>query len=436
MTQIEQTYWKQRDFIIDLLKQLPSYVFWKNTDCIYLGCNDAFAQSLGFSSPEEIVGKNDFDLPITKAESAAYRADDKEVMQSGKPKLNIEEPQTFLDGRKVILLTSKVPLLDKNNKVIGVLGIYTDITDRKRLEEDLRSAKEAAEAGNKAKTEFLENMRHDIRTPLSGIIGCAAAIKENIEDPQKIEEYADNLIASSDSLLNFLNEILEAVKIASGNLPLLKKKFNLKEKLLAIIKLNQPKANHKKLELTFEYDESIPHYLIGDSNRVSRIILELVTNALNFTSKGHVKISVKLAEQRMRDLIIKIIIEDTGTGIALDKQQEIFTRFKRLTPSYEGIYKGSGLGLFVVKQFIDDIEGEIYLESELQKGSVFCCIVPLQKALLDEELGVDHSVIKTTKAELLLPKTIPSITKIQRQPTGSNHVLVVEDLDIAGSIFE
>jgi len=251
---------------------------------------------------------------------------------------------------------------------------------------------------------------------------------------EEIEKYADNLVASSNALLGFLNEILEVIKVASGAIPLFKKKFSLKEKLLDIVKLNQSKANQKKLELTFEYDESIPHYLIGDTIRIHRIVLELVTNALNFTAQGHVKISAKLAKQRKRDVIIKITIQDTGTGIALDKQQEIFTRFKRLTPSYEGIYKGTGLGLSVVKQFIDEIEGEIYLESEMQKGSIFCCVIPLQKALLDDELGVDHSIIEITKPEFSLPRTTLAVVNAQKQDTELTHVLVVEDLAIAAKV--
>lgn len=129
----DQKYWPDSDLIPELLKQLPSQIFWKNTNSIYLGCNDAFAHAMGLASPEEIVGKSDFDLPTTEEESIAFRADDKVIMRSG-PKLNIEETQTFPDGRKVHLLTSKVPLLNKNKEVVGILGIYIDITEKKQLE--------------------------------------------------------------------------------------------------------------------------------------------------------------------------------------------------------------------------------------------------------------------------------------------------------------
>src|SRR5687767_5778395 len=133
----EQQYWLEHSFILELLKQLPSYVFWKNTECVYLGCNDAFARSLGLASPQDVIGKTDFDLPTAKEESEAYQEDDRQVMRTGEPKLNIEETQTFPDGRRIILLTNKVPLRDKNEKIIGVLGIYTDITKQKMAEQAL-----------------------------------------------------------------------------------------------------------------------------------------------------------------------------------------------------------------------------------------------------------------------------------------------------------
>lgn len=437
MTSEEARYWLDRDFVSELLKQLPSYVFWKNSECVYLGCNDAFARAVGLSSPEQIIGKSDFDLPVAKEDSATYRADDMEVMRSLKPKLNIEETQTFFNSQKIILLTSKVPLLDRNGKVIGVLGIYTDITERKRLEEDLRKSKDAAEAANEAKTEFLENMRHDIRTPLAGIIGCANAIKDSSGDPQKIEEireYADNLITSGHALSHLLNEVLEIIKITSGEMPQVKKKFDLKEKLLNIINLNQSKAKQKNITLIFEHDDKIPHYLIGDPNRVQRMILELTANALNFTDKGHVKVTTKLARKSGKTVIVKIGVEDTGIGIMFEKQQEVFAQFKRLSPSYKGIYKGIGLGLAVVKQFVDDLEGEIYLESEPQKGSVFTCVIPLKQALLNEKFGVDKMQFEIAKPKLPIGQNKAAVAMAGDARVELTRILVVEDHAIVAKV--
>lgn len=129
----EERYWLERDFVMDLLKQLPTHVFWKNADLVFLGCNDTFAKALGFSSADEIVGKTDYDLPVKKEQGDIFRADDRQIMESGQPKLNIEEERTFLDGRKAFLLTNKVPLVNKkNNKTMGILGVFNDITELKK----------------------------------------------------------------------------------------------------------------------------------------------------------------------------------------------------------------------------------------------------------------------------------------------------------------
>ena len=339
------------------------------------------------------------------------------------------------DGEIRWIIDRGFPIYNKDGTCAGITGVAIDITKEKQVEEALYQAKDKAEAASKAKTEFLENMRHDIRTPLTGIIGFSDIIKNEASDP-KIKEYADNLVVSSHALLDLLNEVLEAIKVASGEIPVLKKKFDLKAKVNHIVDLNQARAAEKHLDFQLNYDDAIPHYLIGDSTRIQRILLELVTNALNFTNTGHVHISIKLAKKEDRKRIIKITIEDTGIGIPSDKKEDIFVHFKRLTPSYQGIYKGAGLGLSIVRQFIDELQGEIYVESELGKGSTFTCVVPFEEALLDEPDGQDDH-------ELSLPsyknhnKQVEKFTleaTHQLKEAGQSYVLVVEDQEIAAMI--
>ena len=262
-----------------------------------------------------------------------------------------------------------------------MVGISMDITDRKKAEASLVLEKINAEIANNAKTEFLNNMRHDIRTALTGIVGFSELLKNecNIE---KIRVFTKSLYQSSNELLRFLNEVLESVQVGSGEIPLFHKRFSLNEILEKVISLHQSIALNKNLDLRLDLDPAIPHYLIGDPIRIYRIILELLANALKFTDEGQVRITTSLAKRFEQQLILKIAIEDTGVGIPLDKQSQLFVRFKRLMPSYEGIYKGMGLGLFIVKQFIEDINAEIELVSIEGKGSRFVCIIPLKIPLL------------------------------------------------------
>ncbi len=286
-----------------------------------------------------------------------------------------------------------------------------------------KKAQHNAEVANKAKAEFLSNMRHDIRTPLSGIMGFSELLRAEANEP-RIKEYADNLVASSHALLNLMDEILETVRVSTGEVPTQKKKFDLYQLFQQIEALYKARALEKRLKLSLIWDKTLPRFVIGDKIRIHRIVLELVANALKFTNKGFVSIRVELAKKQERNFVMKLIVHDSGIGMSQENQQDIYLQFKRLTPSYQGIYKGPGLGLYVVKQFIDDLAGEIYVASELHKGTSFTCIIPLQESLLNDEQGAD-------KEQVIIPTYLKPPAAIKNNET---RVLIVEDNRIAQSV--
>lgn len=311
--------------------------------------------------------------------------------------------------KQLKLLHNKIALLENKNL---------------EIEAELKKAKNSAEAANKAKTEFLANMRHDIRTSLSGIIGSSEILKTTSHDPIT-QEYAHNLVTSSRALQSLLDETLETVRASSGEAPVQKRKFNLIQLMQHIEALYKARAKEKRLKFTLHWDNALPHYLIGDKIRIHRIAMELIANALNFTHQGFVSVYVTLAQKEERQLIMKLIVRDSGIGIPKEKQQEIYVQFNRLIPAYPGIYKGTGLGLYLVKQFVDELEGEIYVESELQKGTTFTCLIPMQESLLNDEFGID-------KEQITIPKSRKAPTTIikNKQP----HILIVEDNLIAQAV--
>lgn len=413
-----------------IINNLPGSVYWKDVDGHYLGCNKFVATMAGYDSPDQIIGKTDYDL-CWKEFADEWMLLDQKVMKENQMIIR-EELAKLADGRIITELTHKSPLKNEDNKIIGIIGTSLDITELKQTQAELKNSKELAEAANDAKTEFLENMRHDIRTPLTGIVGFADLLKMETGDP-RVREYAENLVASSHALLDLLDEVLEAIQVSSGEIPKMKKKFSLVHTLNHVIQLNQAKAAQKKLSLSIQIDPNIPKFVIGDKVRIHRVALELVANALNFTQTGFVKLSISLAKRLQGKLVLKLLVEDSGIGIPVDKQQEIYLQFKRLTPSYQGIYKGAGLGLFVVKQFIDELGAEIYVESAPQKGSRFTCIIPVQESLLDDDFGTDNATeesidyAQTSHAEQLNAPVPDSEEKKHR-------VLVVEDNLIAQSV--
>jgi len=303
-------------------------------------------------------------------------------MDLSNSKLDYEEEQRQADGSTKTMLVSKVPMLGADKKkIIGVLGVYTDITQRKKMEQALVEAKQQAEAANNAKTRFLEEMRHDMRTPLSGIVGIAELLNTE-QNQDKAQEYTKWLLASSQELMEFLNNVLDSVNSSSGHIPVSIQRFKLYETIERVVKLHQAKAFEKRLDLNFYVDPNIPTFLMGDPVRIYRIVLELLSNALKFTEKGSVDVRVLLSEKTDCNMVIRFEIQDTGPGIPKDRQLDLFTRFNRLTPSYKGLYQGSGLGLSIAKTFAEDLQGTLHVESDGKTGSQFICLFPLKEAPL------------------------------------------------------
>lgn len=180
----------ESDVILEnLLANIPGHVYWKNKQGLYLGCNDKQAQSLGFLQGSDVVGKTDFELPWDTLSAQKFWENDRLVLETGQSR-TVEE-SAKVNGKPATMLSLKAPLKDTKGFIIGVLGISVDISKQKEAESKLIQALAAAEAANQAKTEFLENMRHDIRTPLAGITGCAEAIKSLIQDPKQLKFIKD-----------------------------------------------------------------------------------------------------------------------------------------------------------------------------------------------------------------------------------------------------
>lgn len=408
-------------FIEELLEILPIHVFWKDRSGVYLGCNSLFAESVNLSRPEDVIGKTDYELPVDQTDSEKYRKDDMQVMENNRSKLNIVEEQLLTSGNKVYLLTSKVPLHDKSNQVIGILGIYSNITNLKETQEKLAQAKEKAEIANEAKSEFIANMSHDVRTPITGILGLIDRIKDrHLNDPETLNDL-DRLSASTQALLRLLNEIIDVVEIESGKMKKPSEKFNLKTLVKQNIDLQLPRAEQKNIKLSVHIDENVPTMLFGPRFYLDRIILNVLSNAVKFTHEGGVELSVTHTEnKRYHDKITLIIeIKDTGIGIPEDQFEVIFEHFSRLQPAHQGTYEGSGLGLHTVKRYIDSMKGSINVTSEVGKGSTFTIMLPFQ--IDHEKQPVEHAA---------------SITSETAKFTHNPSILVVEDQMIAATSLE
>lgn len=440
ITHSKQEVMEELNMLENIIAVMPGNVYWMNKKGIYLGCNDNEAKAVGLQTRQEIIGKRNADI-LGFVIPEFLDEVNKKVMESGNLVI-AEEPAVLNDGTQATFLSSKVPLRNQHGEITGMIGISIDITERKEAESALKAAKEAAEAANEAKTEFLSNMRHDLRTPFTGILGLAGLMAEQETDPEK-KENLSYIAESAQALLNHVNEILEFVQVESGQLPILEKQFDLYALLNHTLNMLLPSAKDKRLNLTLNVSKDVPQFLLGDAVRTQRILINLISNAIKFTEKGYVKVEVQKVDKLETKIVLNFVVENTGPGIPEDKRDIIFERFNRLTSSYSGIYPGKGLGLKIVRQFLEEIGGQIYLTSELGKGTVFKVLIPYQLPLLPN-LATHNDAneqSKSTFASDALSTKTPTSVKSKKPSTNrssskTNKILLVEDHTIAAKIAE
>lgn len=376
-----------KEYLENVIQYSPGYMYLKDNQFRYIMCNGNFAIAAGLSSPRDIIGKTDYELAWGKTEGDLFRQGDIETL-SGVKKINFEEPQLQADGQTKTVLANKVPLYDNRNNIIGILGNYIDITDRKKLEEDLRIAKEAAEAAARAKTEFIANMSHDLRTPLAGVINASEILEHKAHSPEE-KEFAEMIHESGSELLAFINGILDdSIADNVHEHEVVEGEVDLKNMLRVIEKLELPaiKTKHleendgRRIELKVEMEPEVPQVVITDGKKLERILLNLIGNAIKFTDQGSITVHIKQLSCEQQVSQIQFSVVDTGIGIPDEAQSQVFDEFFKVSPSSKGLYKGYGKGLAIAKKYVELLGGKITLVSHLGKGTAFYFTLSLKVA--------------------------------------------------------
>lgn len=387
----------------NIIALIPGNVYWKDKNGYYLGCNNNVAQILGYDSPSAVIGMRNEELFDPALAEQATQID-KEIQTSAVAAYR-EEQGLNINKQPAIYLTKKSPLFDDAGDVIGILGVSLDITERKKMEEDLKLAKERAETISLAKTEFIANLSHDIKTPLAGMIGMAELLTYHLKEPKNLE-FAQILLMSGRQLLNFFDNCLEAFKLES-DITLITETFSLRHLLHEIADLFQAAIKSKQLDFEMRIHPDAPDNLKGCRAGFYRIMLNIIGNAIKFTHKGKIFLNISFDKINYTHVNLHISIEDTGIGIASDKFDIIFDRFTRLIPSYKGTYEGSGIGLYIVKRYITAMNGDIQVASQENKGSRFDIMLPFD---IDQQ-PVKPKFSKTALQDISAKK-IPSTIKI------------------------
>lgn len=407
-------------YLSNIIKYMPGFFYWKDTNSLYLGCNDEFAVLAGERSRQDVVGKTDYEL-IWKDRAAQYVAIDREVMQTGVARLEHIEKITVSGKKTITAITNKVPMKDDAGNIIGLLGITIDITRQKEIERALAVARKKAEDASRAKDEFIRNMSHDIRTPLSGIIGMSS-ILENEALSVEEREHAHMVHISGEQLLALLNSVLDIVASGQTENQLNLSTFNIKELIHSIADLELPTIKLKNLDLRISFSDDLPEEIESDQIKIHRILLNLLGNAVKFTQSGYIEIGARPRQTEKDEKRIELFIRDTGIGISEEEQDKIFRKFFRGTPSHHGIYTGHGVGLHIVKRYTQLLKGKIAVESKLGEGTTFTASIPVKIA--------KQTADKRISSPPLLAITENKEIKPEKRKKGI-QILLIEDNAIA-----
>lgn len=371
-----------------------------STDGRLLAANNTLARITGYSKKE--LEKMSF-MEITHPDDID---DDwllfKEIIEGKRDYYTLEKRYMRKDGRLIWGNLAISIIRDEDNNVKAIIKMVEDITERKMAEVMLQEAKELADAANRAKGDFLANMSHEIRTPLQCIIGMTEILKET-DLSEEQTECVDILTNAGDNLINLINDILDFSRIEAGRLSFQYKPFNLEDLVRKTMTILNAPAKKSQNTLVYEIEPSLPRFVKSDPGRLQQVLINIAGNAVKFTSKGKVKISVKpYRNNRSGTECLLFAVSDQGPGINREKLQNIFEAFSQADTSSTRSYGGAGLGLAISKGIIDAMKGRIWADSETGKGSTFYFTLPLKEEVREkkESDGESQATGKTAEKSL------------------------------------
>ncbi|MCK9565870.1 MAG: ATP-binding protein, partial [Methanothrix sp.] len=368
--------------LASIIDFLPDATFVIDKEGRVISWNQSVEKMTGVKS-EQILGKGDYEyaLPFYGERRPvlidAVRVSDTNfeklydnIKRQEDSTLNAEAYIPNLCGNEAYLLGSASALYDSKGNYWGAIESIRDITARKRVETDLQRSKESAESATRAKSEFLANMSHEIRTPMNAVIGMTGLLlDENLTESQRRD--VEIIRRSGDTLLSIINNILDLTKIETEKIELERQPFDLHDCLDVSMDMVAADANRKGLNIEYTFEDYVPTVILGDPTRINQILINLLNNAVKFTEKGKISISVSGNAVEDGNYEIHFAIKDNGIGIPEDKMGRLFQSFSQIDASTARRYGGTGLGLAISKRLAELMGGKMWAESKLGKGSTF-----------------------------------------------------------------
>ena len=337
--------------------------------------NPAATRMTGYAE-EELLGRQYLDLIDADYRDAAVRFYEHQF-RTRTPSTYFEFPMIAKSGARIWVGQNVLTVLD-GDRIVGYEAIARDITHRKDIEEELERTRDAALQSARAKSEFLANVSHEIRTPLNGVLGMTGLLLATPVTPEQ-REYAEMIRSSGETLLAIVNDVLDLSRVESGKLTIESIDFDLDDLIESVVEQFAARAAAKRLKFRTQAAPDVCRSLRGDSHRIRQVLLNLVGNAIKFTDRGEVVLTVMQPRTGEDGVTLRFLVTDTGIGISADAQQRLFSPFTQADGSTTRKYGGSGLGLAVSKQLAEAMGGEIGVISVEREGSTFWFELPLQK---------------------------------------------------------
>jgi PAS domain S-box-containing protein len=357
----------------ELAELLPQIVFEVDDRGRLTFVNRQAYLSMGLR-PQDVPLPVPFIRFIAPEDQARVREDMEDLLRGGGQR-DYEYTMARPDGKRFPALVRSTPII-RDGRTVGLRGVLIDITGHKTTEHELRTAIEAAEQGNRAKSDFLANMSHEIRTPMNVIIGMAGLLMD-MDLPDAAKQHLKMVSDAGDALLALINDILDLSRIEAGQLTLEPVRFDLQAATEEVVKLVGRAAGERGVRLILHYEAQAPRIVVGDPGRIRQVLTNLVANAAKFTAQGHILVSVGATPRADGEMDFRLSVADTGIGISPEKLQAIFEKFTQADTSTTRKYGGTGLGLAISRQLSTLMGGSIGVESEPGAGSTFWFTVPL-----------------------------------------------------------
>jgi PAS domain S-box-containing protein len=390
--QAEENLRKSEERFKQVAESADEWIWEVNADGLYTYASPVVEKILGYTS-EEIVNKKHFYDFFSPEIKDGLKKTALEVFNRKEKIKGLINKNVHRNGNVITLETSGVPILDKKNKLLGYRGVDTDITERKRAEEELIKAKEKAEEMNRVKTSFLANMSHEVRTPLVAILGFSEVLGEIIKD-EELKNFVDMIHKGGERLLDTLNLILDLSVIEAQKIKIELVPLDIVDETRQVINLFEKTAKKKKLAIStdFEFESFIINL---DIKILRQITNNLINNAIKYTNSGEIIVKLN-KEKKEKGSYLVLRVEDTGIGIPEDKQNLIWEEFRQVSEGLNRSFEGTGLGLSITQKFVEKLGGEIYLEkSEVDVGSVFTVLFPIDDIRSkDSSQNIKHEIKK------------------------------------------